>query len=482
VVSAAAVRARAAAIERWLARAEAWPRLWLLVALLLPGLQIRARWYATPDGVAYLSIARRLAAGLPPARLGDPQLGYPLGYPLLISPAFWVDARPWLTLALLHWGLAALFLLGVHRWARRQLGDAGVWVTLLCAVNVNVWILYRRTLSEAAFCAVLPWAVLALDRLLDRPRGGERMRARLVAAAVSLLLLVAIREVGLLFAAGALLAAVAHVWRGELSLRRAAPALAAIAALALLGLGVIRPERLAAAGPVFAGRASDYADAAVAVGTTLAARVHLRITEVGQLLVPGMFKAYGADWWDINTLVYAPLVLVVGVGWWRLWRRGPDVFVASVLPYLGLHLAWPYAAGTRYLLPLLPVLWAAGWSAAAALPHRRTWCAVLCAAHLGVAVGYLALIDAPRARACDAEWPAVDRIAAHANGEAVSVTGTADCVRLMLEVALDRPVERRTGDALASAPGWVVLPRHTALAEPFAIDLIAGDYAVARRR
>ncbi|MDX2170908.1 MAG: hypothetical protein SF182_27820 [Deltaproteobacteria bacterium] len=474
---------RLGAIERRVQHVETRPRLWLLVALLLPALPIRAWWYATPDGVAYLSIARRLAAGLAPARLGDAQLGYPLGYPLLISPAFWVDPRPWLTLAIMHWGLAALFLLGVQGWARRQLGAAGVWVTLLCAVNVNVWILYRRTLSEAAFCAVLPWTVLALDRVLDALVTGARARRALCAAAPLLLLLIAIREVGLLFAVGAGVAAAVRLRRGALPWRRAVPALAGIAAVAVLGLGVIRPERIAAAGPVFAGRAGDYADAAVAVGTTLAARVYLRMTEIGQLLVPGMFKAYGDRWLDLNTLVYAPLVLLVAIGWWRLWRDNADVLSAAVPLYIALFLAWPYAAGTRYLLPLLPVWWAALWRATAAYPHRRAVFAGLALAHLGVAIGYVVLIDAPRARVCDAQWPMVEQVTAEVGSDPLRAIDTPDCVRLMLEVARDRPVDvGRGSEAAPPSAVWVLAPRDVELSEAFAVESVAGGYQLARRR
>jgi len=481
--------ARRGALEAALARAEARPRRWLIALGLLPALQISAMWYATLDGVAYLSIARRLAAGAAPMRLGDAQLGYPLGYPLIISPAFLTGARPWLVLAVLHYLLAVVLLLGVQRWARQRLGAAGIWVTALVMVNVNVWILYRRTLSEAAFCAVMIWTVLALDRLLGTLADGDAARRSLAAASLVavplLILLTAVREVGLLFAAGFAVALGARVWRGALAWRAALPALAAVAMVGGVAIGVVRPERLAAAGPAFAGRLVGYADAATAVDGSLGERLRLRVTEIGQLLVPGMFKAYGDGWLDLNQLVFVPLCAAVAFGWWALWRRGADVLTATAPLYLGVYLAWPYAGGTRYLLPLLPLFWACVWEAGAPLRRRRTTFALLAVAHLGVALGYLVVIDAPRARACDRHWPTVDRLAARiaAAGGAVTAAGVPSCVRLMFELSLDRPVrEARAGEAVAPDTIWLLTPQASAAVDGFVPSAADGDYAVARRR
>ena len=115
-----------AACEAWLARAEQRPARWLTLFAVVLGLQIGPLWYASPDGAAYVSIARSIAAGGPVARLGNPQLGFPLGYPLLISPAFLTGPRPFLLLSIVHWVLAVIFMLGVHRWLRRRLGAGAV--------------------------------------------------------------------------------------------------------------------------------------------------------------------------------------------------------------------------------------------------------------------------------------------------------------------------------------------------------------------
>jgi hypothetical protein len=478
-------------LDGWLRRAEQRPAPWLLAIALLTAAQISPDWYATPDGAAYLSIARHLAEGGPLSRLGDPQLSFPLGYPLLVSPAFLAGPRPFLLLSILHALLAVVFMLGVYRWARRALGPPALWVTAVVMANVNVGIHYRRTLSEAAFLTVTVWAVVALDALLDRgrapARGGASRPASPVAslaAGALVVLLATIREAGLVFGAGFVVALLAGIAHGATSRRAAVVPLAVTAAAILAAAALMRPERLAAAGPVFAGRFSGYADAAAAVTDSFGARLHLRVTELGELLMPGMFKAYGEGWVDINTLVYAPLAIAVAAGWWMLVRRRAEVFAVSAPLYLGLHLAWPYGAGTRYLLPLLPLFVACLWEVFAPLRGwRRVVFAAAVIAHLGVAAGYWLIVDAPRARACAAEWPAVDRLAATpalASG-AVMAAEVPTCVALMLELALDRPVQLPGAGAAGASVEWILAPQRLDTRPGFEAAARAGDYVLLHR-
>src|SRR5262245_49532147 len=225
-------------IDVWLRRAEARPGLWLAALAALLALQIGPLWYATQDGVAYLSIARSIAGGGPVARLGDPQLGYPTGYPWLISPVLLAGPRPFLLLSLLHWLMAVAFMLGVYRWARAQIGAGAPWVTALVMANVHVWNLYRRTLSEAAFCAVLIWTITLLNGVIDSAAdlGSRRGRRQLLLAGAALVILSTIREVGMLVGAGAALAVLARLPAGGLGWRAAARPLALTAAAIAFGL------------------------------------------------------------------------------------------------------------------------------------------------------------------------------------------------------------------------------------------------------
>lgn len=474
--AAAAPPSLLARLDAWCARAERRPLRWLVLFAALLALQVGPVWYATPDGASYLSIARSLAGGTA-TNLGRPELSFPIGYPLLLSPLFHFGPRPLLLLSLAHWLLAIVCMVGVYRWARSQAADAAPWVTALVMANVHIWILYRRTLSEAAFCALLPWTVVAWNAVVaPRDAAGGRHRAVYVLLAVALLaLLTAIREAGALVGVGAALVALRAGAPGTRQRRIGFAVLAGILAAAVLA-AVVRPERLQAA----AQELTAVAGTVIAGGpTTLLEQLRLRILDLGQLVVPGMFKAYDDRWLSIATLCFVPVVAALAVAWWRFARRRADVFAWTAPPYVALYLVWPYGAA-RYLLPLLPLLWLASWTACAAWPRRRLVFGVVLAAHLGVAVGYLFAIDARRARACDAAWPTVDLVAAQPRQllQPLAVAdGVPECVRLMLELAMDEPVARG-----GEEPRALLLPAGSAVPEHFAIETAAADYVLARRR
>lgn len=469
--------------EAWLGRADARPAPWLAGFALALALQISPLWYAAPDAAAYLSIARSIAAGGPLARFGLAELSYPLGYPLLISPAFLAGPRPFLALSVLNWLMAVAFMLGVYCWARRQLGAGALWVTGLVMANMSVWTLYRRTLSEAAFLAVMMWAVNGLNAVLARSRSVAV--APLLAAAALLITLTAIREVGILFGAGFVLVLLTRAVSGATSRRATATAVAVTAAALLFALLSIRPERIAAAGPALAGNLAGYRDADSAVVGGVAERALLRVSEVGQLLVPGMFRAYGRGWADVNSVLYVLLLIAVGIGWWRLVRLRRDVLAFTAPLYLGAHLLWPYSAGTRYMVPLLPLLVACIW---VLLEPLRRWrlgiVAVALFAHLFVAVGYWLAVDRPAARACARQWPAVRQLAAHIAPQpgAVSATDAPPCLPLLLALQLERPVQRLDPRTPAdAATQWIVAARNGDAIAGFQTQADVGDYRLLRK-
>jgi hypothetical protein len=182
-----------------LRRLEHSPGRALAIAALCLTTLIGSVWYATPDGAAYLSIAARLAQGATPHAFGQPQPSFPLGYPLLISPVFHIAPHPLLLLSMMNWLLAIAFMLGTYQWMRRVIPDAAVLLTLLVMAHINVWNLYRRTLSEVLFLPLLMWTVVLVDRVLSEPKGARRA-AYVVMVMMLLVWLTATRETGLLAA------------------------------------------------------------------------------------------------------------------------------------------------------------------------------------------------------------------------------------------------------------------------------------------
>ena len=465
------------------------PRLLLSLCAVLLAAQISSLWYATPDTVVYLSMARSLARTGHLTRLGSEQLGLPPGYPWLISPALAVVDRPFLLLSILHWGLAVILMLGLYRWVRGWCPHAAAPLTALVVVNVSLWIHYRRPLSEVAFMTALLWTALAFNAAAVARRAAATLRWTLVGS-MCLLLLTMIREVGITVAAGFATALLVQVSSRRRS-RLVTAAVILIACLPASGALVAFVQHDVAMTARVVNPTGTHLDGFVhavapvgSEGSQLAENLRLRVSEVGRLLVPGMFKAYGSRgvWFDLNMLVYLPLVAFVAVGWWRFVRHRADVLAWTLPYYLGVYFFWPFAADTRYMLPMLPVLVAAVWFIIAPLGERAlAIVAVLVAAHLAVALGYWLVVDRPRAVECDAVWPAVQRLVAQLPADASPRLAVAapDCVWMQVELAIDRRVMLQSSSgAVGEQVDWLVVARGAAPTPGFVTRDTAGDYTL----
>jgi hypothetical protein len=459
-----------------------------MFALLL-AVQISPWWYPTPDATTYLSIARSIAVSHRLSNLGGTHLGYPPGYPLIISPAFLISSRPFLLLSLMHWVMAVIFMAAIYRWFRKIAPDAAVLLTGLTMVNAAFWIYYRRTLSEMAFMAVMMWAVVVLDSALEA--GSSNKSAILTAAGTALVMvLVAIRETGVLLVAGFAVASLLAIRAGKLRWGRglvmaaamACPAIAAVVAFMLYDFATAR----AAPSAVFGTHLGGLIDSTTPMVARVIEGLRLRISEVGRLLVPAMFKAYSGhgQWLHIDMLVYLIVFAVVILGWTRLLRRRSDVLAATAPFYFVLYAVWAFDADTRYLLPLLPLLLACLWLAIESFSlWRLRFLALLLVAHLAVAFGYWTGVEIPRARTCNAQWASVAALAPglmDRESIAVVTPDVPQCARLMLSFTIDRPVFERT-PAQDLGVKKIVEPSKDPDPPGFRIQQTAGPYKLLSR-
>ncbi len=472
----------AARLEQWLVARNRRPAMGLGVLAALLAVQISPWWYPAADGVLYLSIARSIVRGEHVRRLGSPQLAFPPGYPLIISPAFLLGDRPFLLLSIIHWVMAVLFMFGVYVWARRRCAGGALLITGLVMVNISLWNQYRRTLSELAFMTVAVWTVYVLD-VAEASASRRKGLIWVLSGSAMLVFLAMIREVGVTFAAGFVAARLVDVRRGRLRWGRAVVLAAAVvlpATMAVVGFArydVVAAEQSAdqtgthwdgLVQPAFAGRLTEG--------------VRLRIGEIGRLLVPGMFKAYNGpgEWLNVNMVLYCAVCLVVGVGWRRLIVRRPaDVFALTAPFYLAAYVVWPFDGATRYALPLLPLLFATLWYVVEPLRYRRCVLAALLVAHLGVAGGYWLVKELPATRACNAEWSVIDQLAERIEDgrHQVLAANIPECVRFMLELSLDRAVLLPSSPTFAPADvRWVVTPSTTPAYPEFATAATAGAF------
>lgn len=434
------------------------------LAILL-ATQILPWWGPTPDASCYLSMARSVADGGPMTNLGSPKLHYAPGYAILISPAFLVSERPFWLLTLMQWGFAMLLMWGVYRWATRWFPAGALWITALVMANVGFWVLARLTLSEIAFMAALMGNANALDRLSAAKTRRETIGWTLVAA-LGVVGLSMIRPVGIFIVAG----------YGCVTLRaafvRQIPWLRALATTLAIGLpataavlAFISYERnmAAALGP---NASSTYLDEFRRPEMTLAGQLlegaRLRISEFGRMTVPGMNKAYArtGQWLNVNMFIYIPLFIALAWSWWQIARRECSALFWLLPFYTALYLGYPSEQGTRYMIPLLPIVAACVWRLACLAPRERQPRILGClvALHLCVTLG-TSLTETAKLYGQQSLWADVDALMVEISRspQPLVTCGAPHGIWELSQVSGNRPVEW-IGDPkqLTNYHGWVI--------------------------
>jgi hypothetical protein len=465
------------------------PALVLALFAALLATQIRPWWPPAPDACGYLSMARSIAHGGPVTTLGSPKLHFAPGYPLLVSPAFWTGDRPFLLLSIVQWLLAVVFMLGVYRGAKRLFPGSELWITGLIMANASLWLHARLTLSEMAFMAVLAWTANILDRLItaEDDRGLVRWT---FAAALLIVALSTIRQVGIFVVPGYGMAMLIGACRGRVTWRRAIGTTIGVAlpaSLALLGLLAYETRMSALAGVPQRTYLDYFQEPGMSLTAQLLEGVRLRISEIGRLLVPGMFKAYAPRgvWLNLNMAVFLPLFAAVVWSWWRMARQGRNVLALTMPFYLGLYIVYPFDQGTRYLLPLLPLWVACVYTLIDQIPapHRGRMLAALLVMHLGVAWGSSMRALRPLEQ-LDRQWPDVDALAIivrHERGPGLAWK-TPYGISEMLQLSSNRRIDlAETGGPIGAQVGWIVTTLKSPDCPGFAEYARAGELKLMRR-
>ena len=454
------------------------PRLWLAMFALLLAVQISPWWYPTDDGATYLSLGRCVAEGRPLASLGRSGLGVPPGYSLLIAPLFLISDRPFLGISILHWALAVALMIGVHRWARRHAPEAAVVIAGLVVLNAAVWIHYRRTLKEIAFLTAIVWSAEALESLV-RAAGWRQLAARLPLAGLLFIAVVLIRYSGGVLFAGFAAAVLLRLWRHET--RRGQ----AVAILAALGAAAAASAMLLVwyGGTVYL---QGFVDPSTGLADRLSEGMRLRISDVGRVSIAGMFKSYSDDGWlDANMLAYLPACALIAAGWWRLGWGRQDVLALTFPFYFALYVAWPFGQSSRFMLPMLPALFACAWFGLGRYPRWRPGLfALSLAAHFATSFGYWVAVDARRAVAGDAYWGPIDGFAAEIgpeDRESVEIRGLPSRVRSMFDLALDRRTVQPAWSSAAEVR-WIVQPEGSPAPAGFVVRRSDGELALLCRQ
>jgi hypothetical protein len=474
-------------VEDWLLHQSRHHRRWLVILALMLAAELGPVWPTAPDAVAYLSISRSIATGHGLRNLGFSHIAYPPGYPLLISPAFFFPAFPFAVIAGLHWLLGMMLAIGLYRWARHEGDSAAMLLTALVMVNVSLWTYSRVPVSELAFMTIAVWAVIALNNAMDAPNSRRRF-GQVLLGAVLVLMLSMIREAGVVFAIGFLAAVCAELWRGRLRALDGLVMTLPVCLLAFIGLALFLAydENTFRDARVFGTHLAGFLDRNVPLENRLIEGVRLEVSAVGRLIVPGMFKAYGKRWMDVNIALYIVVVTAIAVGWWRSCSRRSDVYVMTVPFYLALYAVWSFDADTRYLLPILPVICISLWCLIERYQdHRLTIIAALVLLHLGVALGYTMFINIPAGCKCNQQWTAIARIASlvkNKEGRITALAGTPKCSSLILSYLTDKPVtEQHMDPSSLSGTRWLVAPANALAIHGFSTAFADGKIRLLKR-
>jgi hypothetical protein len=478
---------RLASFADWV---EAHPlRIAVIFALLL-AIQITPELKMSPDGVSYMSVARSLIEHGRLLRLGSPHLRYAPGYPIFISPAFLAPAWAFIGVQILQWIYALLLFWGVYAWFAPYAGRGAIWIAALTLANAGYWDLFRTASSEIVFAPCLIWAGV----LLAKTATGNKSLAIFLGALIVSALACATRQAGVMLVPGFVLAAAISA-RNRRILWRRAIALSVIVTLftAVVSAGLIGYERWGARQQIAAGD-TGYTQVFFQPDRSLAGQMaeglRRQSSEVGRLLIPGMWKTHGHehDFRNLNSWLYAVVCIPVAIGWWRLCRRTADPLALMLPFYIGLCVAYPFDSGTRFTVPVFAVLAGSVWFLLARLDDLRGFVfLVLVAVHAMVSVGFW-ISDAIHVYQRYAQMPEIRRVAevipTEAKVIALRVPGYREDVDdrwMFLMWFTDRPVAPETTTVpVAGFVDWIITPIDQPDSKGFHTVAEVGDYRVER--
>jgi hypothetical protein len=446
--------------ERALQAVNDRPWLWLTILTIVLAAQIRPWWFPQGDGMSFLSMARSLARDGQMRNMGSPHLWYFPGYSLLMTPLYFFGDHPFWLLSAFQWGSAILFMVGVYFWARQIVPEWAVWIAAIAVANQGVWIHCARTMSEVPFMCGLIWSANAA-RAFGRSRPWRQALPLGVLAATVLGLTALIRPAGILLAVGFGLSL------GWQAFKRQTPWSRAIAMTLLLGLpgsaavgGFLVADHAAAQSEHGRTYLSNFGDSAANPLASYLEGARMAIRDSGRVIIPGMFKAYQERGWrDLNLLIYFPVCAACALGWRRLLRGTIDPLLLMTPFYVLLYILYPYEAGARFYIPLLPVFAASFIPLIELLPSRRhLLVAGAFAAHLFLAAGYWLTADSARGRLAMTRWhelvPIAETIAQ--KPECIAANGVSGDDVFMLELMLDHRIPFAVSGPVPSTAEWML--------------------------
>ncbi len=230
---------------------------------------------------------------------------------------------------------------------------------------------------------------------------------------------------------------------------------------------------------------SNFGDSAANPLASYLEGARLAIRDSGRVIVPGMFKAYQERGWrDLNLILYFPVCAACAFGWQRLVRTTIDPLLLMTPFYVLLYVLYPYEAGARFYIPLLPVFTASFIPLLELFPARRhVLVAGAFAAHLILAAGYWLTTDSARGRVAMARWRELQPIAQSMaqKPECIAAADVSGDDVFMLELMLDHRIPFADHGPIPSTTEWLLAKRDAGPAANFVRCTEAKSLCLMRR-
>lgn len=400
----------------------------LVIFCLILAFGIKPIWWSSGgDTIFYLGVSRWLWEHGELLIFGKEQIFNQIGLCLFYCPAFAFGERPFLVLSILQWLASVGALVGCYHWFRKFLGrDDSVLLTGLVFLTACFWIYYLRFLTETWACCLLFALAVIYQKTVAAMQKQNFSHAWLwlLASLPVMVWAVLTRNVIAFLAVGFGIVMLLLGW--QMRCRKVWFHGLSMAVLLNLVAGATgcgwliyqdhqkdlkKSENMSYVNFVKNDVMSSTTDS-TSVLTLVADSIHLRTTMIGRAMVPGMFRTYPetGQWLHPLTWLNILISLVIVWGYVLLARSSLDAFVWMVPFYALLVLLLPYGAGTRFLIPVMPVVILSLYRCTVGLTWQKKALLILFVLHFVVMVGRVLSVF-PQEITRHQQWELIDRVA-----------------------------------------------------------------------
>ena len=185
--------------------------------------------------------------------------------------------------------------------------------------------------------------------------------------------------------------------------------------------------------------------------------------------------------------MYVPLSLLVLWGYIRLIRHNRDALVWMVPLYVGMYLIWPYGQGTRFFIPIFPVILLSLYK----VVETKKWCntllIVMLITHMIVTVGRVAS-EYPKQIQRHQRWPAIDALVEHIHkidqvdpSQQIVTRDIDSDITGMIKFAADRPVELGRSYQQVAAPDYLIISQNATVPDGYSFEFVVEKLLMVKR-